>query len=167
MTILKQVFDACSYLHGFDLVHSDIKPSNILVKSKSPVHAKLADMDGVKRTFEARMHGGFTSLYAAPEVLLGEPFDTRADIWSLGIMALELMVLNGLPTQGPVETWPSKIRSNLRFLGNAVVHHFMSSLLTTKPQRRPSAQEGLAHRFWTLGTAVYDQMRLWVAPQVI
>ena len=74
------------------LVHRDISPGNILVEKENGF-VKLSDFGVAATVSAAQGEGGFCGkiAYAAPEVLLGEPVDFRADVYSLGLVAYELM----------------------------------------------------------------------------
>ncbi|GKU21748.1 unnamed protein product [Fusarium langsethiae] len=148
--LIKQLLDACSYLHREDYIHLDIKPPNVLMQSQSPVFVKLGDIEGARLFTQVKTVKQFTYLYAAPEVLRGETLDMRADIWSIGVMALELMVLNRLPKQGEVSRWLMDIRGCQQTLHNPTTRSFISSLLETKPQKRLTADDALSHTFWQL-----------------
>ncbi|XP_049847926.1 probable serine/threonine-protein kinase kinX isoform X2 [Schistocerca gregaria] len=85
--ILRDVAAGIEYLHGLDLIHRDVKPSNILL-SRSTFQAKLCDF-GLARKFEAgnnsSMTDAGTSPYKAPEVNYGlGRYDRSVDIFSLG-----------------------------------------------------------------------------------
>jgi len=91
-TIIDQIFDAFSYIHGKGIIHNDIKPSNILINNKSVV--KISDFGTAgtpaeikKMRREWKLFG--TLLYVAPEQLIGDPIDTRSDIYSLGVVLYE------------------------------------------------------------------------------
>ena len=43
-----QLLQALEYMHSLDITHRDIKPQNVLVKSREPFHAKLADFGFAK-----------------------------------------------------------------------------------------------------------------------
>jgi TolB-like protein len=94
--ILREVADALAYAHGRGLVHSDIKPDNILLSGN---HALVADF-GIARA--VRDAAGATALtgtgislgtpaYMAPEQAAGEAVDHRADIYALGVVAYEML----------------------------------------------------------------------------
>jgi serine/threonine protein kinase len=90
--ILQQALGALRYAHQRGLVHRDIKPENILIEDATGT-VRIADF-GLVIAFErsdgmggASSHSG-TPDFAAPEQLLGEPVDHRADIYSLSLVAL-------------------------------------------------------------------------------
>ncbi len=104
-----QLAEALAYIHGHGLIHRDLKPSNVMVDEERIVRlmdfglAKfLADDTAV--TADGRLVGTFR--YMAPEQILGEPLDARADLYSLGVILYEL--LGGRPpfdAKTPYELW--------------------------------------------------------------
>jgi len=94
MDILRQMSLALEYAHGQGIVHRDVKPANSAVDKDAAV--KLMDF-GIARRIQknpeqkrAKMVEG-TPRYLAPEAAVGKPVDGRADIYSLGIMAFEMV----------------------------------------------------------------------------
>lgn len=72
-------------------IHRDIKSDNILLDLKGNI--KLADFGYTvqltqKRPLRDTTIG--TPYWEAPEVITGDPYDKKVDVWSLGIMALEM-----------------------------------------------------------------------------
>jgi serine/threonine protein kinase len=107
LEILIQAAEALEYVHGHNIVHRDIKPQNILIANskeaiESKIQLKIVDFgvarlsDPVKQKQEggrvrAEVVGTFN--YMAPEStgLVNWGIDARADIYSLGIVAYELV----------------------------------------------------------------------------
>src|SRR3989454_4966694 len=91
--ILRQTLLALEHAHAKGIVHRDLKPENILLTTDGKV--KLTDL-GLARAFaDAKStHAGAvtgTVQYLAPEQIRGEPADPRSDLYSLGIVAYELL----------------------------------------------------------------------------
>ncbi len=106
------------------LVHRDISPGNVLIEEENGF-VKLTDF-GVAATVDAASGGdaGFTGKipYAAPEVLYGEAVDHRADIYSLGLVAYELMTgLNPNRALEPVANHMAQLSHVLMSLDGRIV----------------------------------------------
>ena len=92
--LLGQIGSALDYAHRQGVIYRDIKPSNILVDADG--NAFLTDfgiariMEGAEGLTGSGMTIG-TPGYMAPEQGLGVPIDPRADIYSLGVMAYEML----------------------------------------------------------------------------
>lgn len=93
VNILRQVALALDALHHQDIVHRDVKPGNILVDED--FHVKLSDFSiartpGAQITMTSVIMG--SPAYLSPEAFITPSLDNRADIFSLGIVAYELLV---------------------------------------------------------------------------
>jgi hypothetical protein len=92
--IIEQVASALDAAHERDLIHRDVKPSNILVSEPSD-RVYLTDFGVVKHTASR----GFTKTgffigtvdYAAPEQIEGMPLDPRTDVYALGCVFYECL----------------------------------------------------------------------------
>lgn len=88
--IFCELCDALSYIHHKQVFHRDLKPENILVTHKGS-HVKLIDFGlSDSDTHATHKESAGTVVYAAPEVLRGEPADARSDLFSLGRILFEL-----------------------------------------------------------------------------
>lgn len=90
--VLRQVARALLYAHRQGVVHQDVKPSNIFIEDNG--RAKLMDF-GIASSpvAEASARRGVmgTPGYIAPEVMMREEIDGRADIYALGVIAYEML----------------------------------------------------------------------------
>jgi tRNA A-37 threonylcarbamoyl transferase component Bud32 len=92
VAIAVDVIEAVVYLHSFNnpIIHRDLKAKNVLLDDR--YNAKLSDF-GVSREFnmDATMTGGIgTVAWIAPEVLRGERYSEKADIYSYGVILSEM-----------------------------------------------------------------------------
>lgn len=94
VAIAAEVATALAYAHERDVVHRDVKPSNVLMAPSGRV--KLADL-GIAKLLNAETLTTRTGLlgsanYIAPEQVRGGPIDGRADLYSLGCVLFEMLV---------------------------------------------------------------------------
>ena len=98
--LVQYICQALSYLHGKGVLHRDIKPDNIMLKTEPverlPYHPVLTDLGLAKLT-----EGGVvtqdgssmgTPAYMSPEQVLSQKTDARSDVYSLGVLLYELAV---------------------------------------------------------------------------
>jgi CRP-like cAMP-binding protein/tRNA A-37 threonylcarbamoyl transferase component Bud32 len=89
MDILMQVCAGLAYAHEKGIVHQDIKPANIFVQAIE--RAKIVDFGLSLPLGTAAFTVSDSANYMAPEQITGGPVDARSDIYSLGIMAYEMV----------------------------------------------------------------------------
>lgn len=152
--ICKETLLGISQLHDRDIIHRDIKSDNILISSSG--HVKLTDFgfcaklekSNVKR---ATMVG--TPYWMAPEIIKQQPYDNKVDIWSLGIMTIEMIEGNPpyideeplkalylIATKGKPELESPERSSELLL-------DFLDKMLQVDPEKRLPSKELLKHPF--------------------
>ena len=122
--LLERLLDALDHAHRADIVHRDIKPENILFDSEQrPLLADFgaAQRPSLSRLTEAGMAIGSAG-YMSPEQARGQLVDARSDLYSVGVLAYELLT-DRLPFEGPdaiaialaqVEQKPAKLPAGLQ-----------------------------------------------------
>jgi serine/threonine protein kinase len=141
-----------THLHGQTppIVHRDIKPQNILVQSRDPLHIKLADFGLSKASDDLSTLCG-THTYLAPEIALyyqsssaqAVKYKNAVDIWSLGVVIFEYAC--GLPDPGSSMglPWCEKIISALDDWDSDRLVDLLSTMIVMDPKLRASARECL------------------------
>ncbi|KDP23706.1 hypothetical protein JCGZ_23539 [Jatropha curcas] len=163
-TIMKQLLNAISHCHRFNIVHRDIKPDNILFDSRNRV--KLADFGSADwLSDEGTMTGVVgTPYYVAPEVVLGRDYNEKADIWSAGVV-LYVMLAGIPPFYGETveEIFEAVIRGNLRFPPRIFrnvspeAKDLLKKMICRDVSRRFSAEQALRHP-WILNEGETSSM---------
>ncbi|NWW39324.1 PAK3 kinase, partial [Panurus biarmicus] len=154
--ISRECLQGLDFLHSNHVIHRDVKSCNILLRTDGSV--KLADFGlsaqlPPEQSRQSSVAG--TSGWMAPEVVTGQPYGPKVDIWSLGIVGIEMVeqevpYWNETPvspqlliaTGGRPKLWQPNLFSPL-------LRDFLNCCLQTDEVRRWSAKELLQHPFVT------------------
>ena len=146
VALVSQIAAALDYAHSKGVVHRDVKPANLILCEQDKV--KVTDF-GIAKLQDADItHSGSllgTPSYMSPEQAMGEKLDGRSDIFSLGVVAFE-MLSGEQPFPGPnvtsilyklVHTDPIE-PADLELLGLLPDrwHEVFRKVLAKKPQNR-------------------------------
>ncbi len=141
--VLTQICQGLQAAHSEDVVHRDLKPQNVLLSAGNRV--RIVDF-GLARSFENTgiTHSGVilgTPAYMAPEQALGQQGDARSDIFSLGVIAFELLTGElPFPSHSLSESLLSRTRGRARPIevANPAIPAWLARIVMRCLERNPS-----------------------------
>lgn len=156
--IIHKLSTAIYFLHEYGIVHRDLKPENILMTDRSDdADIRLLDF-GLGKIIgpnETCKDPFGTLSYVAPEILLEEPYNSKVDLWAIGIIAY-LLLAGFLPFDSDVSEkeiarqtvyeptpFPSVVWNNVSLEAKM----FVENLLNKNPAKRMTIKEVLEHKW--------------------
>lgn len=160
--VIRQVATGLKYLHTQGIVHRDLKPENLLFKDKSEfAEVKITDFGLAKYTSGPQASPMTTACgtpgYVAPEVISGSEYDSKVDMWSLGVIAY--VILCGFPPfyhENHTELFRAIKNCNYEFVSpfwdgvSESAKDLITKLLVVNPKDRLNAEAVLEHP-WVRG----------------
>ncbi|EEY65462.1 calcium/calmodulin dependent protein kinase, putative [Phytophthora infestans T30-4] len=153
--VMKVVAKVLRYCHAKGVTHRDLKPENLLYADETDSAViKIADFGFAKLVTEetnmSTMCG--TPGYYAPEIVRKLPYDSKCDIWSLGVIAY--ILLCGFPPfydENQVEEMRKILNGDFEFVApyfdgvSQQAKDLICKMLVVQPSKRLTAQEVLDH----------------------
>lgn len=150
LRVIAQVADALDYAHHQGVIHSDVKPANVLMTSGDA--AKLSDFGLSLIAEDVQVSGQIkgTPHYMSPEQAKGKRLDYRTDLYALGVMLYECAA-GSPPFRGPtlaviaghVGGRPEPPRSRNPALSPGL-ESLILRLMSKEPEARPHSGAGVA-----------------------
>lgn len=152
--IMKQTLEGLAYIHSRHVIHRDIKSDNVLIGSRGEI--KIADFGYAAQLIKSgrvRQTVCGTPYWMAPELIKGQDYDQKVDIWSLGVMMIECaegdppyfeddpiralfrITTEGIPPLKEPQKWTAPFKD------------FLAQTVIQDPKQRPSAEQLLQHPY--------------------
>ena len=150
-----EMLKALNYLHGNNIAHCDLKPKNLLLRKKDDDSSViLADFGFATRVYskQSLQKQCGTPYFVAPEILLRSGYDTKADMWSIGVIIFSILS-GSLPFTGKrhLDLFKGIVAGKYSFESEAWndvsndAKDLIRKLLVTNPAVRFSACDALNH----------------------
>lgn len=132
-----QIIEGIKYIHDNNIIHRDLKLTNIFISFDNII--KIGDFGLASNIYDLNFEEVGTSSYIAPEILENKEYDNRVDLYSLGVIILEIF--------GDFKTNMEKMikireinKNKCTIFENSNLNILLSSLLNKDPNKRHSLE---------------------------
>ncbi|XP_043669858.1 titin-like isoform X2 [Vespula pensylvanica] len=154
MLFMRQICEGVEYMHKNNVVHLDLKPENIMCRTRTSHKIKLIDF-GLAQTLKPdtpiRVLFG-TPEFIPPEIISYEPIGTESDMWSVGVICYVLLTgLSPFMGDNDAETFANITRADYDLDDEAFdaisndAKDFITGLLVKRKESRMSSRQCLEH----------------------
>ena len=169
-SIIKDILSALYYIHNMvpKIIHRDIKPENILLDENN--NAYLIDFGWSNYIINNRRRNTIcgTPIYYPPEMCNDIDHDERVDIWSIGVLLIELST-GKIPFKGKdIDTVKQNISElNISWPNNTEhdIKDLCSKILKGNPNQRPEIENILKHKFFQKNLGVDNIEQILIKPK--
>ncbi|XP_026825970.1 uncharacterized protein LOC105284959 isoform X2 [Ooceraea biroi] len=166
---MRQICQGVEYMHKNNIVHLDLKPENVMCRTRTSHQIKLIDF-GLAQTLKSdtpvRVLFG-TPEFVPPEIISYEPIGTQSDMWSVGVICYVLLTgLSPFMGDNDAETFANITRADYDLEDEAFdavsndAKDFISGLLIKRKELRMSATQCLEHSWMAQHAAATSKVVL-------
>lgn len=135
--ICTQIIEGIKYIHDNNIIHRDLKLTNIFISFDNII--KIGDFGLASNIYDLNFEEVGTSSYIAPEILENKEYDNRVDLYSLGVIILE--IFGNFKTNMEKMIKIREINKNkCKIFENSNLNILISSLLNKDPNKRHSLE---------------------------
>ena len=149
-----------------NIIHGNLKLENIFLKNDNGIFSPLLGNYGKKASLDDRLTvTQSTTHYSAPELLIGDDYDYKVDLWSIGVILYRLY-FNEFPFNGDTQVAifnEIKKKKNLKKSDNFYFDDLIKKLLVVDSDYRITWEKYFNHKFWKYdeNNIINDEMNLY------
>jgi serine/threonine protein kinase len=148
-----QISKGLYFLYSNNLIHRDLKPHNILITSNNIL--KICDFGFVKESNQNMLYDTLcgSPIYMAPEILKYKKYDSKVDLWSMGIILFEILTskppfigINHIDLIRVIDSTELIIPNDIQISNDCI--DLLKSLIVVNPENRISFDNFFKHSFF-------------------
>lgn len=130
--VCKQIIDGLKYIHKNKIIHRDLKLTNIFIDFKNNI--KIGDFGLASNIYDLNFDEVGTYGYIAPEIINGKNYDHKVDLYSLGVVILEIFSVFETEMEKMISI--KNIKNGKCLFENNDLNYLLSKLINDNPCER-------------------------------